>query len=113
MVKNNTAGKIKTIASIIGLLAIFAGIVGAFVTNTGDIGDNAEAIESHEVEDKARDDEAHEDIEKLEKATIGIEKDIKQIREGQTRQETLSKERYIEQKAILKEISKEIRALPK
>ncbi len=71
---NGLATKLKVISTIVGLLAIFATLVTGF----GNIGDNTEAIEKNELVDA----KAHEDIEELEKAMIGMAKDVEQTQKN-------------------------------
>ncbi len=104
---NNWATKVRVISVIAGLLAVFAGLVAGFC----DIGGNTKAIEKHVEVDDARDKELVDETDKLENSIIGIEKDIGHINEGMAEQKKVSKERYDEQKAMLRGISDEIKAI--
>ncbi len=104
---NGWTTKIKVFSGIVVLLVVFAGLVTGF----GNIGDNSKAIDKHVIEDKDRDKAAAEETNKLENAVIAIEKDITYIKEGMVRQETVSEKRDTEQKAMLKGISDEIKAI--
>ncbi|KKN70108.1 hypothetical protein LCGC14_0434330 [marine sediment metagenome] len=77
MAKNNTATKIKTIVSIVGLLALFATIVAGFVTNSEEIEDNYKELTDHEIRIRA-----------VETAVIEQRKDVSHIKETLDRIET-------------------------
>ncbi len=104
---NNLATKVKVISGIVVLLVVFAGLVTGF----GNIGDNTEAFKTHKKVDAGRDEKAATERNKLENDGIEIKSDIKYIKEGMAEQKIVSKERYDEQKVMLKGISDEIKAI--
>lgn len=116
MAKNNGTW-IKVLISLIvagvGFGVTAAGVVYGYGKLSARSEVAAKILVRHIDEDKTRDDEAHVDIEELEKGAIEFKGALKSIKEGQQRQQAVSKERYMEQRAWQKEMSAEIRALPK
>ena len=85
MTKKNNGTKIKILTWACGIVFL-AGVMWAITNST------AETLDKHSIEDKIRDDKAHEDIDELEKGYVSISKDIEQINKSMTKQEKLMTE---------------------